>query len=1360
MPISTKVWKTLGGGLVVALFAFVVVRSWVVPALIVRAIQGQFEGRATIRDWWLNGQSAGVIGLAVHEQSSADSALFASVERVSTDLSLWRLLRGHFFPARIVLQRPAITLRVDDAGQFLNLPGLKGIEGQALRLPTISVKDARVVFHRAGTPDVDDMVVSGVAAQLEPDASGRVLALTGRTHDPTWGQWTASGAIAPGDRCGDVLLKGARVEADPKMLARVPFIPSEIWTHVVPRGPVNLEVRLDWTTDRTPELQVNTEVTLLGTSARFPTLELAAAQTTGRLRVDGALVRVDRVQGQTLGGQVDGGGTLDFGRSPPQIHLNLELRKIKVEETPKLWQLDQSGITGLLTGKVALHAVLNPSGIDLSGSTGEANVEHASIRGIPVKLLRLAMRAHGTELEYDTKAPGETRVERLFRGLSASLFTRPALGLKSIGGALVAQGLVAVQAPTDPEKPASPTEEPRKFAVQLPKTISTEIELEDVDVAELIAKAQFVTAFPFPIPITGKLSLKAKATLPLGQLSDIKQYLFHGDVTLKEASVFKVDFTLLTARLALENGILDLKELRGVLVARPDGGPDNPPRESAPLVPAQGPLPPGGFRGNLRAEIAPPGGFSARFEGNQLPLCELSAPFFPRPTPLGGLASMNVEAKSDLAKAGDPAAWTALGNAESVQIRYRGATLDRVALQFQLKEGRLDLPSLTAQMAGHPLTVKGELDLRPPLKYQATLNVEDWDLASIASWVPNAPQPSPVTGTLSAQAEAEGTMSPWTITTDGKGRIGHFQAGPVPLGDVPFRWMTDHAAVLISDVEARPFGGRLSAEATIPVAGGGAAEGNLTFREIDTAQLSASIPGQGLKLTGRAEGSVAFVVPANAKSIEAKVRIASPDLTFQGIPAEQVHASIRTDQGVLKYEVTADSLGGKLKALGEVPLSSAPPPPLGQASDGEFRFVGFSLDRIWKAFQITGSPALLSGQGAIDANLRGVLEGVAKGVWLHGFLDLDDLKWDRKEPVGRLRGVVAKTPTTWRVEPLNGELMGGLASGLFWGTTPAQGNPEVGFNLRIERAALKRMLVVAPMLAGQISGLGTLQCSGRFDQELRANVGLTVDQAQFAGLPIREFQAPVVVVFSPASGAGTVQIRPSFARVAGGQVRGDGSFRVGTDRSFQGQVQLTGVDLHTLNRLGSDSNRLATGRISGQISLSGTDLNLPERYRGKVNLDLDDAALFSIPVFREVERFLGSARGGLFEDGDLVGTIANRQLIIESFALEGRLVQLHITGTVGFDTQLNLEVLVNTNKIIPETGLVLVSRIPGLSNVLGRSEQAIARIGSYLSNRLLKLRVTGTLKNPSVAVDASILVAETAVTFFAGVLKLPLGVLR
>ncbi|MCA1684609.1 MAG: AsmA-like C-terminal region-containing protein [Planctomycetia bacterium] len=168
-------------------------------------------------------------------------------------------------------------------------------------------------------------------------------------------------------------------------------------------------------------------------------------------------------------------------------------------------------------------------------------------------------------------------------------------------------------------------------------------------------------------------------------------------------------------------------------------------------------------------------------------------------------------------------------------------------------------------------------------------------------------------------------------------------------------------------------------------------------------------------------------------------------------------------------------------------------------------------------------------------------------------------------------------------------------------------------------------------------------------------------------------------------------------------------------------------------------------------------MTIARTYRGRVNLTLDDASLVALPVFRELDKFLGSAGGGLFEQGDLNGSIVNRQVVIESATLMGRLAQLHVSGTVGFDGQLNLEVLVNTNQVIPQAGSALASVIPGMG---GRNSQATLGVSNYLSNRLLKFRVTGTLKSPSVNLDPGVAVAGSAVGFFSGVLKLPMGLVK
>lgn len=1367
MQVSSKFWKFLGFGLALLVVVLLGVRTWVVPALIVGQIQSRLEGRVTIRDWWLNGRSAGVVGLTVHDGPAADSPVLASIDRVETDLSLGGLLRGRLTPGRVSLERPVLTFRLARDGRIVNLPRLRGNRNdQTTRLPAVTAEKGEVTFQRAGDPDA--MVIHGLHARVQPDGTGQTLRVTGGTEDPSWGRWDTTGTIDLAAGRGDIGLRGDRVEADPKRLARVPFVPADVWSHVQPRGPVDVAIELSWSAGGTSALRTRTAIALRETSARFPSLGIDATGLTGRIVVEGAVVRVNQVRGRSIDGEVAADGTMNFASTPARIDLDMRLSKVNVADSPRSWRLEEAGITGLLTGRVQLRAALGSDDVDLSGSSGEAVVEKASIQGIPVKSLRLAMHAHGDTLEYDTKTPAESSTRRVLRVLVAAVpWLRAGVAARSplMLDAMAAEDLVALQAPPSGSEPAAkePATRKGKGGVHLPQSITTQMELEDVDLAQLIVKAQFLAGFPFPIPITGKLTLKATATIPLGNLHDVKQYAFHGDATLKNASVFKVDFRKLAARLDLADGLLELNDLRGALADRPDGGPDNPPAGPPPDVPEHGPLPAGGFRGNLRAQLSPPGPLSARFEGSQLPVGELAAPMLPRPTPLAGLASMNIEAQGDLGAASDPAVWSASGQVESVHITYRGASLDQVLLRFALKQGHLDVPELAARLAGRPLAAQGAVDLKPPYAFRGKINVTGWNIASVVALIPTAPHPSPVSGSVSARAEAEGTASPLTVQTQGEGRVDRFQAGPVLLGDVPFRWATEGRAVGITIAEAHPFGGRLSGKASVPIGSGQPTEGSATFTGIDTAAITATLPGEGLKLTGKADGGVSFLIPSGARAVEAKVRLSAPDLTVQGVPAEHVQASLRAHQGTLKYELTAESLGGKLKFLGDFPLSRASPrtEPHAAVAQGEARVVGFTLKEIWRTLSVTGLAAQVTGEGALDANIRDVLDGPSKGIWARGILELRDLNWNgRHHPGGHLRGIVTRSPTAWRIDPLNGELLGGSASGSVWGTTPPRGAGQLGFNLQVERATLSRMVDVLPVLARNLDGYGSLKATGSFTQSLRTDLSLQVEQGRLAGLPLNGLRLPAEIAYSPARATGALNVRHWSARLAGGQVRGDASVRFGEDRSFHTQVQLSGIDLQTISRIETESTRPPSGRISGRIALNGPDFTRLERYRGRVDLELSDASLISIPVFREIDRFLGAARGGLFEQGALTGAVANRAFIIDVGTLEGRLVQLHATGTIGFDTQLNLEVLVNTNQIIPETGQALVERIPGLREVLGRSDQAMARVGTYLSNKLIKLRVTGTLRNPSVSFDPSVAVAETAVGFFAGVLKLPLGFIR
>ena len=669
MKVSSRLLKWLGIGLGALVLILVVVWIWVIPSVIVGRIRAVHPGYVSLAGWWIDGQSAGVRGLKLHETRAADSPVWASAEKVSTDLSLGSLLTGKTSPTLVTLSTPNLSFRMDRNGQFLTKPEIRnpGTKGGS-PIPRIEADDARVTFAREGWPG--PMTVSGISARVEPGKDG--VALSARTEDPAWGPWDVIGRADSEFASGDVHLVGKGVKGASEKLPLVPFVPLEVGDHVKPRGPVDVEVRIRW--GSAAPIEIVTTVDLPGTAVELPTLGLTTSGTTGRITVVGPLARASDLEGEALGGRVSVNGTLDFGRKPPVIDLNLGLKGVDVTKAPPRWQLGEAGVTGRLDGTAHLLVTLKPAGADLTGSSGEGTILGGTLGGIPVKAFRLGMKAERVDLQYRSIG-------------SASTSRRVGVGPLLIS---------LLQVPK-PEKPP----EKKPPGVVLPKEISTQIELEDVDLKQVMDRVERM-GIKFPVPVAGQLSLKADATIPLGAMKELKRYKFHGDLTLKGANIDGVDLGRLRARLDLDDGILELHEFRGILVDRPEGTAANPPEATAD-VPAEGPLPVGGFRATLRAELSPPGKLTGRAEANRLPLAELAAPFLPKPTPLTGTLSLDAKAEAAVASLGDPRSWQLDGRAESKGVTYRSATLNAFSTAFALKQGRLDVSDLKAQLGGRPL---------------------------------------------------------------------------------------------------------------------------------------------------------------------------------------------------------------------------------------------------------------------------------------------------------------------------------------------------------------------------------------------------------------------------------------------------------------------------------------------------------------------------------------------------------------------------------------------------------------------------------------------------------------------------------
>ncbi len=344
--------------------------------------------------------------------------------------------------------------------------------------------------------------------------------------------------------------------------------------------------------------------------------------------------------------------------------------------------------------------------------------------------------------------------------------------------------------------------------------------------------------------------------------------------------------------------------------------------------------------------------------------------------------------------------------------------------------------------------------------------------------IPRVPRPVPATGIVDGRAAFRGTLHPRTLTSDGRVSIRDATVESIPLGEVAANWQTQGGDVVIDPVTARPLSGRFVGRATIPGSPGRPTRVDATFADIQSDQLADVLTHRQLKVTGSAGGKLDATIPADPKALAVDLTLRAPDLTVQGVPVGTVSAMIRGKGEVIEYELTADGATGKVRFQGSVPLGGPAPE---KPANAEIRVADFGPAEIARLLGIDGFPAELKGRAAIDANLR-ALRPDPTTVAAHGFVEIRDLRWGDRLPLGDLRGIVERTADWWRIDDLRGDLLGGVASGVARGVTPARGPRTVGFRLDIDRAVLARLLASAPWLAQRAEGFGTLRLSGQMEE--------------------------------------------------------------------------------------------------------------------------------------------------------------------------------------------------------------------------------------------------------------------------------------
>src|SRR5207248_4801162 len=107
-------------------------------------------------------------------------------------------------------------------------------------------------------------------------------------------------------------------------------------------------------------------------------------------------------------------------------------------------------------------------------------------------------------------------------------------------------------------------------------------------------------------------------------------------------------------------------------------------------------------------------------------------------------------------------------------------------------------------------------------------------------------------------------------------------------------------------------------------------------------------------------------------------------------------------------------------------------------------------------------------------------------------------------------------------------------------------------------------------------------------------------------------------------------------------------------------------------------------------------------------------------------------------------------------ALTGRVVQVFINGLVTLEGRLDLDVLAQTQRMGPPSVQFLRFigvRVPMAGPI---PVSLLIQASTYLSNRLIHLRVTGTYRSPTIQIEPISLLADEAVRYFVNQAALPL----
>lgn len=1261
--------------------------------------------------------------------------------KVAMDVGIVGLARGRL-PEKVQITSPRLFIRLDADGLPIDkLPQLELDDDDTageLKLPTVVANDISVEIQQQGKPEFR---IGKIQVELTPDiqTAGR-LNLIGDVYDPDWGNWSISGSADLEPISAEVvLLSEGNIKADMERLKSIPFVPDEVWEEVAIVGEANGSVRLGYADD---DITWRVEMNTVGSKVDVPVIDLTLDNAAGKLIVEGAIVRLVDARGETADGQVFCNATLNFDLDEPVLEFQVRAEGMDVQKLPAMWGMPKQ-IEGKMRGQADLRLTLRNGTVEPYGS-GHGVLENAVVAGFPAELMEVKLKGDGKTYTFETEVMDDKPKK-----------PRPGSEAFPTFWPLIALALSQVDAPWADKilGRGKPEDGPSRIQVNL--------KLRDIDLGELIERLEV----PVPLPISGQMTVAVNAGLPLDKDAGLKDFTLQGTVEL--ATFHLGDFFLenTTANINFTEGRLALESFRTEL--RDPSKPNEPP---------------GFATGSAALGIEPASDLTANLKLESVPLSQI----FQIAPELKGKADGPVSGYLTLTLAEgmfeNIQAAVAEGQLNSPALTVMDRKVEDTFLKLELRDGIARLSEAKTVIENLPVTANAQVQLDlDSFPYQFSLRTDGTEPVDIRQLAPEAELPFDMAGRIAVTASSRGQLVPFEPKIVGRAEAYELSVATSRISTVKFDWELSQEELVVSKLTAEAYRGGIEARLTLPFVDSKNSNVEIKLSDIDATALSRDLPNLPVRIEGRVAGSLGGGIPGIGPNPEPlEITMQSPNLRLDGIPARSLRGKANQEPDGIRYDLTAEVLGGSMVIDGKYPwipgtdIGPAVPKedkaedtdqadeqgcdedeefeipeieavvfrqdddkPVGP--EGQIRLTGAQLERIAEELRYEEFRNL---RGRVDVVLRYSFDAVTGMPVGGGEVRLTDLRWTGSGESAEVTANVRLFSEGLEVNQISGRVLGGEIRGrarVLYGL--ARGS---FFNIAINRANMQRLLNVAG-----ISGTGgatSLALRGTIGREYRGTGTLVLSRGRYFDVPIQDGRIPFDWAFNPAFG-GRISLRDVTVRAAGGRLNARGEYQFGLINRLDTRVQFSEVSVRELvGRVGG----VSPGRATGRLELRGNNMRSVNDLNGTLNAKLGQTSLTDTPVFRALVPYLYATRIFTpFDEGEVRARLSRGQIRVERFTLTGPTVQMFVEGRVALSGKLDLDVTAQTSQIGIDSPLLRLLQVriipagPLPINILLEATR-------LLSNRLVRLKVTGTINKPIVRIDTLGLLAEETIRYFLG----------